>query len=95
MSATSLFLVSYAPLHAPDRNSLSPICIDVLITGQQSPYITVCFLYLRISFWPLSAIKTLSHYAEINSDSKKKTHTKESRRHFCLFSLVVGIDFFQ
>ena len=54
---------------------------------------TVCFLYLKISFWSLSAINTFSHYAVINSDSKKKT-LKKGRRHFCLVSLVIGLTFF-
>ena len=48
---------------------------------------TVRFLYPRISFLPLSAINTHSHYAEINSGSKKKHTLKNSRRHFC-FCLV-------
>ena len=89
---------------ACDRNALSPICINVLITWPTVHLMfTVCFLYPRISFWPLSAINTLSHYTEINSGSrkkqkknKKKTHTlKNSQCYFCfLFSLVVGTDFF-
>ena len=77
------------PSHcACDRNALSPICITVLITWPTVHIMfTVCFLYPRISFWPLSAINTLSHYAEINSGSKKKKHTEEQPTPF-LFCLV-------
>ena len=59
--------------------------------ASSAPYVYCLFPLPRISFWPLSAINTVSDYAEINSGSQKQN----SRRHFCFFSLVIGIDVFQ
>ena len=87
MSTTSLFLVLCPSPCVCDCNAPSTICINVLITLPTVRLMfTVCFLYPRISFWPFSAINTLSHYAEINSGSQNQN----SRRHFCFFSLVIG-----
>ena len=72
-----------------------PICIDVLITWPTLRLMfTVCFLYPRILFWPLSAINTLSHYAEINSVPRKKHTLMNSRRHFCLVVWLLELTFF-
>ena len=95
MSVTSLFLVLYAPPAPVTAMHFHPSVSMSLLQANRAPCVYCFFLYPRISFWLLSAINTLSHYAEINLDSKKNIHYRTADAIFVWLVWLLELTFYR